>query len=93
MTLRRKKKRLKGYSEKKTKNSIKFTRGLFKLVMLLFLVLKFKRVFPITRIKQAIAKKEEVVSQLKQQYEAACKRADHLEGLLEQQRKLMVGKK
>lgn len=45
------------------------------------------------RIKQAIAKKEEVVSQLKQQYEAACKRADHLEGLLEQQRKLMVGKK
>ena len=65
---------------------------MFKLVILLFLVLKFKRVFPITRIKQAIAKKEEVVSQLKQQYEAACKRADHLEGLLEQHRKLMVGK-
>ena len=49
--------------------------------------------FSIDRIKQAILKKEEVVSQLKEQYEAALKRADHLEGLLEQQRKQLLGKK
>ena len=48
----------------------------------------------VCRVKQAIAKKEEVVSQLKQQYQAALKRADHLESLLEQQRKrLLSGKK
>ncbi|GFR90984.1 centrosomal protein of 131 kDa-like [Elysia marginata] len=45
------------------------------------------------RVKQAIVKKEEVVAQLKQQYLAANKRADHLEGLLEQQRKQLLGKK
>ncbi|KAK6170509.1 hypothetical protein SNE40_018889 [Patella caerulea] len=45
------------------------------------------------RVKQAILKKEDVVSQLRQQYQAALKRADHLEGLLEQQRKqLLAGK-
>ncbi|GFO00920.1 centrosomal protein of 131 kda-like [Plakobranchus ocellatus] len=45
------------------------------------------------RVKQAIVKKEEVVAQLKQQYQAANKRADHLEGLLEQQRKQLLTKK
>jgi hypothetical protein len=44
------------------------------------------------RIKQVIAKKDETVAQIKQQYEAACKRADHLEGLLEQSRTLMLKK-
>ena len=44
------------------------------------------------RVKQAIVKKEEVVTQLKGQYQAACKRADHLEGLLEQQRKQLLKK-
>ncbi|KAK7111870.1 centrosomal protein of 131 kDa-like [Littorina saxatilis] len=44
------------------------------------------------RVKQAIVKKEEVVAQLKEQYQAACKRADHLEGLLEQQRKQLLKK-
>ena len=42
------------------------------------------------RVKQAIVKKEEVVNQLKGQYQAALKRADHLEGLLEQQRKQLL---
>ncbi|XP_041473084.1 centrosomal protein of 131 kDa-like isoform X2 [Lytechinus variegatus] len=45
------------------------------------------------RVKQAIAKKEDVVSQLRQQHAAAVKRADHLESLLEQQRKQLVKKK
>ncbi|XP_071105625.1 centrosomal protein of 131 kDa-like [Haliotis cracherodii] len=45
------------------------------------------------RVKQAIVKKEEVVNQLRQQYQAATKRADHLEGLLNQQRKQLLGKK
>jgi hypothetical protein len=44
------------------------------------------------RIKQVVAKKDEAFNQLKQQYESACKRADHLEGLLEQQRTLMLKK-
>ena len=44
------------------------------------------------RVKQAILKKEEVVQQLRQQYEAATKRANHLEGLLEQQRKQLLKK-
>lgn len=44
------------------------------------------------RIKQVVAKKDEAYGQLKQQHEAACKRADHLEGLLEQQRALMLRK-
>ena len=45
------------------------------------------------RVKQAIVKKEESVSQLKQQHAAAVKRADHLESLLEQQRKQLIKKK
>ncbi|XP_033630551.1 centrosomal protein of 131 kDa-like [Asterias rubens] len=44
------------------------------------------------RVKQAIVKKEETVSQLKQQHAAAVKRADHLESLLEQQRKQLIKK-
>jgi len=44
-------------------------------------------------VKQAIAKKEETSSQLRDQYEKAVKRADHLEDLLEQQRKQLLGKK
>jgi len=44
------------------------------------------------RVKAAIVKKEEVVAQLKQQYAASQKRADHLEGLLAQQRKQLLGK-
>lgn len=44
------------------------------------------------RVKQVVAKKDEAFNQLKQQYEAACKRADHLEGLLEQQRTLVLKK-
>ena len=43
-------------------------------------------------MKQAIVKKEEVVQQLKEQYKSALKRADHLEGLLEQQRKQLLKK-
>ena len=42
-------------------------------------------------MKQAISKKEEAVNQLRQQYESAVRRADHLEGLLEQQRKQIIG--
>ncbi|XP_061197331.1 centrosomal protein of 131 kDa-like [Saccostrea echinata] len=45
------------------------------------------------RVKQAIVKKEDVVTQLREQYSAAQKRADHLEGLLQQQRKQLLGKK
>lgn len=41
------------------------------------------------RIKQAIGKKDEQVQTLRTQFEAAVKRADHLEGLLAQQRKLI----
>ncbi|XP_077979762.1 centrosomal protein of 131 kDa-like [Glandiceps talaboti] len=43
-----------------------------------------------TRVKQAIVKKEDTVSQLKQQHASAVKRADHLESLLEQQRKQLL---
>ncbi|XP_059387254.1 centrosomal protein of 131 kDa-like [Carassius carassius] len=39
------------------------------------------------RVKSAILKKEETVNNLRKQHEAAVKRADHLETLLEQQRK------
>jgi 5-azacytidine-induced protein 1 len=46
-----------------------------------------------SRVKQAIAKKEETLTQLKEQYEKAVKRADHLEDLLEQQRKQLLGRK
>ena len=45
------------------------------------------------RVKQAVAKKEETLSQLREQYDKAVKRADHLEDLLEQQRKQLLGKK
>ncbi|CAF0743508.1 unnamed protein product [Adineta ricciae] len=41
------------------------------------------------KIKQAISKKDEQVQALRIQFEAAVKRADHLEGLLAQQRKLI----
>ncbi|XP_030631202.1 centrosomal protein of 131 kDa [Chanos chanos] len=44
------------------------------------------------RVKSAILKKEEVVNNLRKQHEAALKRADHLEALLEQQRKQLLGK-
>uniref|UniRef100_UPI00398EE44B centrosomal protein of 131 kDa isoform X2 n=1 Tax=Pristiophorus japonicus TaxID=55135 RepID=UPI00398EE44B len=44
------------------------------------------------RVKIAIVKKEETVNNLRKQYEAALKRADHLEALLEQQRKQLLGK-
>lgn len=42
------------------------------------------------RIKQAISKKDEQVQSLRGQFEAAVKRADHLEDLLAQQRKLIA---
>ncbi|KAG7491232.1 hypothetical protein MATL_G00000850 [Megalops atlanticus] len=44
------------------------------------------------RVKSAILKKEETVNNLRKQHEAALKRADHLEDLLEQQRKQLLGK-
>lgn len=56
------------------------------------LCLQYVVLFCIYRVKQAIVKKEEIVSQLKVEYQAAVKRADHLEGLLEQQRKQLLGK-
>ncbi|XP_067403353.1 centrosomal protein of 131 kDa isoform X2 [Emydura macquarii macquarii] len=45
------------------------------------------------RVKMAIVKKEETVNALRKQYEAAVKRADHLEALLEQQRKQLLATK
>jgi hypothetical protein len=44
--------------------------------------------FP-SRIKQAISKKDEQVQALRAQYETAVTRADHLQELLTQQRKLI----
>uniref|UniRef100_A0A7N8WUB4 Centrosomal protein 131 n=1 Tax=Mastacembelus armatus TaxID=205130 RepID=A0A7N8WUB4_9TELE len=44
------------------------------------------------RVKSAILKKEETVNNLRKQYEAALKRADHLEALWEQQRKQLQEK-
>lgn len=44
------------------------------------------------RVKQALSKKEEHLHSLREQYEAALKRADHLEMLLEQQRKQLLKK-
>ncbi|MED6264792.1 hypothetical protein CHARACLAT_018740 [Characodon lateralis] len=44
------------------------------------------------RVKSAILKKEETVNNLRKQYEAALKRADHLEALWEQQRKQLLDK-
>ncbi len=46
--------------------------------------------FFLFRIKQAISKKDEQVQSLRTQFEAAVKRADHLEDLLAQQRKLIA---
>ena len=45
------------------------------------------------RVKQALVKKEEIVSQIRSKYEAAEKRADHLESLLESIRKQNTGSK
>ena len=45
------------------------------------------------RVKQALVKKEEIVSQTRSKYEAAEKRADHLESLLESIRKQNTGSK
>ncbi|XP_027705943.1 centrosomal protein of 131 kDa isoform X2 [Vombatus ursinus] len=45
------------------------------------------------RVKMAIMKKEETVNSLRKQYDAAVKRADHLEALLEQQRKQLLSVK
>ncbi|NWU58287.1 CP131 protein, partial [Dromas ardeola] len=42
------------------------------------------------RVKTAVARKEESVSSLRKQYEAAMQRADRLEALLEQQRKQLL---
>ena len=42
------------------------------------------------RIQQAIGKRDEQVRGLRTQYEAAVRRAEHLEGLLAQQRKLLA---
>ncbi|NXK21304.1 CP131 protein, partial [Arenaria interpres] len=42
------------------------------------------------RVKMAVARKEESVSSLRKQYEAAVQRAEHLEALLEQQRKQLL---
>ncbi|KAM6119106.1 centrosomal protein of 131 kDa [Phoenicopterus ruber ruber] len=44
------------------------------------------------RVKTAVARKEESVSSLRKQYEAAVQRADRLEALLEQQRKQLLAK-
>ncbi|XP_062269695.1 centrosomal protein of 131 kDa isoform X2 [Platichthys flesus] len=44
------------------------------------------------RVKSAILRKDETVSNLRKQHEAALKRADHLEGLWEQQRKQLLEK-
>jgi hypothetical protein len=44
------------------------------------------------RIKQAITKKDEQVQALRIQYETSVKRAEHLESLLAQQRKLISAK-
>lgn len=45
------------------------------------------------RVKTAIVKKEEAVNSLRKQHEAAMKRADHLEALLDQQRKQLLATK
>ena len=44
------------------------------------------------RVKQALAKKEDNLKALRVQHEAALKRADHLEMLLERQRKELLRK-
>ncbi|XP_068510892.1 centrosomal protein of 131 kDa isoform X1 [Anas acuta] len=45
------------------------------------------------RVKTAVARKEENVSSLRKQYEAAVQRAEHLEALLEQQRQQLLAAK
>ncbi|KFO76322.1 5-azacytidine-induced protein 1 [Cuculus canorus] len=45
------------------------------------------------RVKAAVARKEEGVNSLRKQYEAAVQKADHLEALLEQQRKQLLAAK
>ena len=45
-----------------------------------------------TRVRQALVKKEENLSSLRSQHEAALKRADHLEMLLERQRRELLKK-
>ncbi|KAM6111298.1 centrosomal protein of 131 kDa [Pterocles gutturalis] len=45
------------------------------------------------RVKTAVLRKEETVSSLRKQYEAAVQRADHLEALLEQQRQQLLANK
>ncbi|NXW40014.1 CP131 protein, partial [Nyctiprogne leucopyga] len=45
------------------------------------------------RVKTAVLRKEESVNSLRKQYEAAVQRADHLEALLEQQRKQLLADK
>ncbi|KFP01496.1 5-azacytidine-induced protein 1 [Calypte anna] len=45
------------------------------------------------RVKTAVVRKEESVSSLRKQYEAAVQRANHLEALLEQQRKQLLAPK
>ncbi|NXG52172.1 CP131 protein, partial [Psilopogon haemacephalus] len=45
------------------------------------------------RVKRAVARKEESVSSLRKQYEVAVQRAEHLEALLEQQRKQLLATK
>jgi hypothetical protein len=52
--------------------------------------LLFLFIYLFLRIKQAISKKDEQVQALRVQFEAAVKRADHLEDLLAQQRKLIA---
>ena len=44
------------------------------------------------RVKQALSKKDDNINSLRQQYEAVLKRADHLEMLLERQRKEILKK-
>ena len=45
-----------------------------------------------SRVRQALVKKEENLSSLHSQHEAALKRADHLEMLLERQRRELLKK-
>ena len=55
------------------------------------MILRHRIVNP-CRIKQAISKKDEQVQGLRVQYEAAVKRAEHLESLLAQQRKIITSR-
>lgn len=45
-----------------------------------------------SRVRQALAKKEENLASLRSQHEAALKRAEHLEMLLERQRRELLKK-